>query len=465
MNTKFTKTVAATGLTVSAFVAVCGFTNTAYADDHSVANNAHVAQSSSSFNDYVKASKDYVEALDPAKHKTKEELEKLKEAAITASQAHVNALKQAAAEDAKKTQQGEVAGNQNKAGKQNEGAVTDTGDQNKAAQQSGDVANGVGKDGSVNPSGSNDETDFDNDDVIESVARTGISFEEFKSKFITGQGKDGRSDKKISAKQIEKYNNALKTLRQPSEDIYNKNVRAAEMIRDNKVTSTEGEKEAANKFLEVKKGFGDKTFLQLTLDETKTAETADKEFNSKLSWAVKNAIANYGKPVPSAPAPSVPVPAAPEVKAPAAPEAKAPENAAPEANAPAAPEANAPAAPENAAPEAKTPEVPATPEAPAAESPAEVEPEVPEISEAEEAEDWWTELVKYVDTPEFHELIGTIESDFTAELESAADSKSSDSKSSDSADFDFDFEDLDLDELNSSLESLLDADFDALLAE
>lgn len=85
--------------------------------------------------------------------------------------------------------------------------------------------------------------------------------------------------------------------------------------------------------------------------------------------------------------------------------------------------------------------------------------EVPEISEAEEAEDWWTELVKYVDTPEFHELIGTIESDF------AADSKSSDSKSSDSADFDFDFEDLDLDELNSSLESLLDVDFDALLAE
>lgn len=214
MNTKFTKTVAATGLTVSAFVAVCGFTNTAYADDHSVANNAHVAQSSSSFNDYVKASKDYVEALDPAKHKTKEELEKLKEAAITASQAHVNALKQAAAEDAKKTQQGEVAGNQNKAGKQNEGAVTDTGDQNKAAQQSGDVANGVGKDGSVNPSGSNDETDFD-DKAIESAARNGgLSFEEFKSQVITGKGKDG-ADKKISAKQIEKYNNALKTLRQP----------------------------------------------------------------------------------------------------------------------------------------------------------------------------------------------------------------------------------------------------------
>ena len=80
--------------------------------------------------------------------------------------------------------------------------------------------------------------------------------------------------------------------------------------------------------------------------------------------------------------------------------------------------------------------------------------EVPEISEAEEDEDWWTELVKYVDEPEFHELIGTIESDFTA-----------DSKSSDSADFDFDFEDLDFDELHSSLESLLDADFDALLAE
>ena len=137
MNTKFTKTVAATGLTVSAFVAVCGFTNTAYADDQNVASvstNAHVAQSSSSFNDYVKASKDYVEALDPAKHKTKEELEKLKEAAITASQAHVNALKQAAAEDAKKTQQSEVADDQDKAGKQNEGAV-----------------NEAGKDGSVNP--------------------------------------------------------------------------------------------------------------------------------------------------------------------------------------------------------------------------------------------------------------------------------------------------------------------------
>lgn len=466
MNTKFTKTVAATGLTVSAFVAVCGFTNTAYADDHSVANNAHVAQSSSSFNDYVKASKDYVEALDPAKHKTKEELEKLKEAAITASKSHVEALKQAAAEAAKKTQQSDASGDQNKVGKQNEGAVTDTGDQNKAAQQNEGsangvgkqnegAANGVGKDGSVNPSGSNDETDFNNDDVIESVARTGISFEEFKSKFITGQGKDG-ADKKISAKQIEKYNNALKTLRQPSEDIYNKNIKAAEMIRDDKVPSTDSEKAAANKFLEVKKGFGDKTFLQLTLADTKTAEAADKEFNAKLSWAVKNAIANYGKPVPSVPAPSVP-----SVPAPAVPEAKAPEKAEPEAKAPenAAPEANAPAAPENAAPEAKTPEVPATPEAPAAESPAEVEPEVPEISEAEEAEDWWTELVKYVDTPEFHELIGTIESDF------AADSKSSDSKSADSADFDFDFEDLDLDELNSSLESLLDADFDALLAE
>jgi len=485
MNTKFTKTVAATGLTVSAFVAVCGFTNTAYADDQNVASvstNAHVAQSSASFNDYVKANKDYVEALDPSKNKSEEELKKLKEAAITASQAHVNALKQASAEDAKKTQQGEVAGNQNKAGKQNEGAVTDTGDQNKAAQQSGDVAkeagdqnkaaqqnegaangvgkqnegsvNGVGKDGSVNPSGSNDETDF-SDKAIENAAGTGVSFEEFKSKFITGQGKDG-ADAKISAKQIEKYNDILKKLRQPSEDIYNKNIKAAEMIRDNKVPSTDSEKAAANKFLEVKEGFGNKTFLQLTSTEVGTAQTADKEFNSKLSWAVKNAIANYGKAVPAAPAPSVPAPAAPEVKAPAAPEAKAPENAAPEANAPAAPEANAP---ENAAPEAKTPEVPATPEAPAAESPAEVEPEVPEISEVEEAEDWWTELVKYVDTPEFHELIGTIESDF------AADSKSSDSKSSDSADFDFDFEDLDLDELNSSLESLLDVDFDALLAE
>ena len=509
MNTKFTKTVAATGLTVSAFVAVCGFTNTAYADDQNVASvstNAHVAQSSSSFNDYVQANKAYVEAYANAvkngENKSKEKLEelkKLKGEAVAASQAHVNALKQAAAEDAKKTQQSEVADDQDKAGKQNENTVTDTGDQNKAAQQSGDVAkeagdqnkaaqqnegaangvgrqnegaaNGVGKDGSVNPSGSNDETDFSDDKVIESVARTGISFEEFKSKFITGQGKDGRSDKKISAKQIEKYNNALKTLRQPSEDIYNKNVRAAEMIRDNKVTSTEGEKEAANKFLEVKKGFGDKTFLQLTLDETKTAETADKEFNSKLSWAVKNAIANYGKPVPSAPAPSVPAPAAPEVKAPAEPEANAP--AAPEVKAPenAAPEN---AAPENAAPEAKTPEVPATPEAPAAESPAEVAPEVPEVpevsevldvSEAEEDEDWWTELVKYVDEPEFHELIGTIESDFTAELESAADSKSADSKSADSTDFDYDFEDLELDELHSLLGSLLDADFDALLAE
>lgn len=471
MNTKFTKTVAATGLTVSAFVAVCGFTNTAFADDHNVANvNAHVAQSSASFNDYVQANKDYVEALEKGE-KTKEELEKLKEAAITASRAHVNALKQAAAEDAKKTQQGEVAGNQNKAGKQNENTVTDTGDQNKAAQQSGDVAKEAGKqnegaakeagkDGSVNPSGSNDETDFSDDKVIESVARTGISFEEFKSQFITGKGKDG-ADKKISAKQIAKYNDALKTLRKPQEDVYNKNINAAEMIRDNKVPSTEGEKEAALKFLAVKNGFGDKTFLQLTLADTKTAETADKEFNAKLSQTVKNAIANYGKPVPSAPVPSVPsapapAPAAPEVKAPAAPEAKAPENAAPEENAPAAPEANAP---ENAAPEAKTPEVPATPEAPAAESPAEVEPEVPEISEAEEAEDWWTELVKYVDTPEFHELIGTIESDFTA------DSKSADSKSADSADYDFDFEDLDLDELHSSLESLLDADFDALLAE
>lgn len=33
MNTKFTKTVAVTGLTVSAFVAVCGFANTAFADE------------------------------------------------------------------------------------------------------------------------------------------------------------------------------------------------------------------------------------------------------------------------------------------------------------------------------------------------------------------------------------------------------------------------------------------------
>lgn len=463
MNTKFTKTVAATGLTVSAFVAVCGFTNTAYADDQNVASvstNAHVAQSSSSFNDYVKANKAYVEAYENAvkngenKSEAKiKELEKLKGEAATASKSHVEVLKQAAAEAAKKTQQGEVADDQDKAGKQNEGTVKED-DRN----------------GSVNPLGSNDETDFNDDSAIESVARTGISFEEFKSKFITGQGKDG-ADKKISAKQIEKYNDALKTLRKPQEDVYNKNIKAAEMIRDNKVPSTESEKEAARKFLAVKKGFGDKTFLQLTLADTKTAEAADKEFNSKLSWAVKNAIANYGKPVPAAPSPSVPAPAAPEVKAPAEPEAKAPENAAPEANAPAAPEANEP---ENAAPEAKTPEVPATPEAPAAESPAEVEPEVPEVpevsevpdvSEAEEDEDWWTELVKYVDEPEFHELIGTIESDFTAELESAADSKSADSKSADSTDFDYDFEDLELDELHSLLGSLLDADFDALLAE
>lgn len=321
MNTKFTKTVAATGLTVSAFVAVCGFTNTAYADDQNVASvstNAHVAQSSSSFNDYVQANKAYVEAYANAvkngENKSKEKLEelkKLKGEAVAASQAHVNALKQAAAEDAKKTQQSDASGDQNKAAQQNEGSV-----------------NGVGKDGSVNPSGSNDETDFNDDSVIEAVARTGISFEEFKSKFITGKGKDG-ADKKISAKQIAKYNDALKTLRQTSENTYNNNIKAAEMIRDNKVPSTDSEKEAARKFLEAKNKFGDKTFLQLTLDDTKTAKTAGEEFNGKLSRAVKDAIANYGKsaaPVPSAPAPSVPAPAAPEVKAPAAPEAKAPEN-------------------------------------------------------------------------------------------------------------------------------------------
>lgn len=38
MNTKFTKTVAVTGLTVSAFVAVCGFANTAFADETPVVN-------------------------------------------------------------------------------------------------------------------------------------------------------------------------------------------------------------------------------------------------------------------------------------------------------------------------------------------------------------------------------------------------------------------------------------------
>lgn len=472
MNTKFTKTVAATGLTVSAFVAVCGFTNTAFADDHNVANvNAHVAQSSASFNDYFKANKDYVEALDPSKNKSEEELKNLKELAHKATIKRKSETK--FAESLKKNnayvealKKGESA---EKLKELKEAAVAASKSHVEAVKQA--AANGVGKVGSVNPSGSNDETDFSDDKVIESVARTGISFEEFKSTFITGKGKDG-ADKKISAQQIEKYNDALKTLRKPQEDVYNKNIKAAEMIRDNKVPSTDSEKAAANKFLEVKKGFGDKTFLQLTLADTKTAEAADKDFNGKLSKAVKDAIANYGKPVPSAPAPSVPAPAAPEVKAPAAPEAKAPENAATEENAPAAPEANAP---ENAAPEAKTPEVPATPEAPAAESPAEVAPEVPdvsevpEISEAEEAEDWWTELVKYVDTPEFHELIDTIESDFTADSKSAdsesSDSKSSDSKSADSADYDYDFEDLDLDELHSSLESLLDADFDALLAE
>lgn len=71
MNTKFTKTVAVTGLTVSAFVAVCGFANTAFADEAPVVNTPVENPAPGSFRARLLANKAVVEALKDPRQKDK----------------------------------------------------------------------------------------------------------------------------------------------------------------------------------------------------------------------------------------------------------------------------------------------------------------------------------------------------------------------------------------------------------
>ena len=73
MNTKFTKTVAVTGLTVSAFVAVCGFANTAFADEAPAVVNTPVVNDSKNQNPQNKLQNLFKSAQPQAEDKKAEE--------------------------------------------------------------------------------------------------------------------------------------------------------------------------------------------------------------------------------------------------------------------------------------------------------------------------------------------------------------------------------------------------------
>lgn len=302
MNTKFTKTVAVTGLTVSAFVAVCGFANTAFADEAPAVVNTPVENPApGSFRARLLANQAVLNALNEnPKDKTK-----------------ISELIKAAKEESKK--------------------ATQEANQPQAEDQKLESVK--------------------NKDVEGVAALAAKTLEEYEAALK-------KQLKKLSDEQRTLYKNTLKTKLETLEKTYLEALDYAETIVRYGVQGADGNlKAAAEEFLKNRNLLGNKSFAESDLATVHKVYNSSDEFNKKITPGLKSAIAQAKKkaseaaqrgtegshvesPAPAYPAPSSPAPASPEAPNPAdsekneapssqdAPSADAPSAGAPSAGAP-----------------------------------------------------------------------------------------------------------------------------------
>lgn len=306
MNTKFTKTVAVTGLTVSAFVAVCGFANTAFADEApAVVNTPVETPAPGSFRARLLANQAVLNALkENPKDKTK-----------------ISELIKAAKEESKKANQ---EANQPQAEDQKLESVK-------------------------------------NKDVEGVAALAAKTLEEYEAALK-------KQLKKLSDEQRTLYKNTLKTKLETLEKTYLEALDYAETIVRYGVQGADGNlKAAAEEFLKNRNLLGNKSFAESDLATVHKVYNSSDEFNKKITPGLKSAIAQAKKKASEAaqhgaagshvesPAPAYPAPASPDAPNPADSEKnEAPSSAgssstdAPSADAPSASAPSAGAASEGA---------------------------------------------------------------------------------------------------------------------
>ena len=266
MNTKFTKTVAVTGLTVSAFVAVCGFANTAFADEAPVVNTPVETPAPGSFRARLLANQAVLNALKDPRQKDK-----------------VADLIKAAKEESKKANQ---EANQPQAEDQKLESVK-------------------------------------NKDVEGVAALAAKTLEEYEAALK-------EQNKKLSDEQRTLYKNTLKTKIETLEKTYLEALDYAETIDKYDVKGAdENLKAAAKEFLKNRDNFRDKSFADSDLTTINNVWKSSDEFNKKITPGLKSAIAQAKKKASEAaqggtagshvesPAPAYPAPASPEAPNPA----------------------------------------------------------------------------------------------------------------------------------------------------
>lgn len=307
MNTKFTKTVAVTGLTVSAFVAVCGFTNTAFADEAPAVVNTPVEN--------------------PAPGSFR--------ARLLANQAVLNALKENPKDKTKISKLIEAAKKESANQKANQEA-----NQPQAEDQKLESVK--------------------NKDVEGVAALAAKTLEEYEAALK-------KQLKKLSDEQRTLYKNTLEKKIKTLEKTYLEALDYAETIDKYDVKGAdENLKSAAKEFLKNRDNFKAKSFADSDLTTINNVWKSSDEFNKKITQGLKSAIAQAKKKASEAAqggtagshveSPAYPAPASPDAPNPAdsekneapssqdAPSASAPSASAPSADAPSAgaPSAGAP---------------------------------------------------------------------------------------------------------------------------
>lgn len=236
MNTKFTKTVAVTGLTVSAFVAVCGFTNTAFADEAPAVVNTPVenpAPAPGSFRARLLANQAVLNALkENPKDKTK-----------------ISELIKAAKEESKKA--------------------------NQEANQ---------------PQAENKKLDPVDDSAVKGMAGfASKTLEEYEAALR-------KNNQGLSEEQRDLYRRTLETKIKTLEKTYLEALDYAETIVKYDVQGAdENLKDAAKEFLKNRDNFKDKSFADSDLKTIDNVWNSSDEFNKKITPSLKSAIAQAKK--------------------------------------------------------------------------------------------------------------------------------------------------------------------------
>lgn len=416
MNTKFTKTVAVTGLTVSAFVAVCGFTNTAFADEAPAVVNTPVenpAPAPGSFRARLLKNQAVLNALNEKKNDKALEL--------------IKAIKE---ESKKATQEANQPQAENKKAEEDRTADDQTAKENQTAEDK--------------------KLDPVDDSAVKGVAVLGLkTLEEYEAAL-------SKKNQGLTEEQRTLYRKTLKTKIETLEKTYSEALDYAEtIVRYNVQDADESLKAAAKEFLKNRDNFKSKSFADSDLTTINQVWASSDEFNKKITPSLKSAIAQAKKKASEAAQGGTagshvesPAPASPS--APAYPQAPNPADS--EKNeAPSSQDAPSAGAPSADAPSAS---------APSAGSSSAGAPSEDEISDLDIEDDWLKEISDYLESPEFDDLMKSYNFDNSNSDNSNSDNSNSDDFNLDDFNLDdFNFDDFNLDDFDLSDFNLDDFDF------